>query len=409
MTVQAVLSCALCLCLLASCARHRKPPEPPPPPPKAQSETLDIQQLSQELRALIEQRIQEQRTGAARAPGAPTTKAELQRIARALLEETRKRLQSQLRSMIERRLGPMQGLQMDEIWLEALDERGRLIDIPVAVQTRPLRFLAAPDNASTTRSILATDDVALALYDDLPSEVAPDDAVFFRRMYTGEAAAAIATEAKLLVTLKGGEWSEPQPGGRAANAIAIRGLDLDRGLLPNGNQHYDDTMYLVIEEDGGDTEVYEYRMTTESSSDREGVGRLNAKQVTYVRGLHRGKDPAYRLKGNEAEGTRLGREGTYKIMGANIHSAYTRRRIDSETPLSPTVSLGCQVIAADKDSFEEMLVNLLDGLGVTEFPYTIIAGDELSVLDGALREQARPSVLVRRVLRPEAGPYAQSQ
>ena len=282
-----------------------------------------------------------------------------------------------------------------------MDKKGRVIEIPMNVETRPLRYLADPVNAPKTQTILGPDSLALALYENLPSPIAPEESKVFRRIYTGDAASAIGMEAKLLVTLKGGEWVEPEKEERVANAVAVRGLDLDRGLLDNGNKTYDDTMYIILEK-GDDLEVYEYRMTTESSSEKEGVGRLDSKQVKYVRGLHRGKDPAYRLKGNEAEGTRLGSKGKHKIVGANMHSAYTKRTITTETPLSPNVSLGCQVVAASKSAFEESLVFFLDKKGVKEFPYTIIDGEELALLNRALVQNNRWSVLMHGVPRAKA-------
>lgn len=187
--------------------------------------------------------------------------------------------------------------------------------------------------------------------------------------------------------------------GDVPGAGMVRGLDLDRGLPPNDNRTYDDTMYVVIDAGGEETEVYEYRMTTESSSTERGVGRLDAMQVVYVRRLHRGKDPGYRLKGDSAEGTREGIEGTQRIVGANIHSAYAKREIKSDTPLSPNVSLGCQVIAASKQGFEKTMVEVLDGKGVTEFPYTIVDGKELEVLNEALRARQKHSLLVLSIPR----------
>jgi hypothetical protein len=209
-------------------------------------------------------------------------------------------------------------------------------------------------------------------------------------------------EARLLVTLKGGEWSAPQAEQRGANAVAVRGLDMDRGLIANSNKTYDDTMYVILEGGETGTEVYEYRLTTESSDERRGVGRLDAKQVQYVRGLHKGKDPGYRLKTNAAEGSRQGLEGTFQIVGANIHSAYARQPIDSATPLKPNVSLGCQVVASGKRAFEQTLVFVLDKKGIQTFPYTIVNGEELAALDAALQQSRRRSVLVHLVSRPAA-------
>ena len=115
--------------------------------------------------------------------------------------------------------------------------------------------------------------------------------------------------------------------------------------------------------------------------------------------MHRGKDPGYRLKGDAADGTRTGLEGTQRILGANIHSAYAKRAIDSDTPLNPDVSLGCQVVATSKKDFEKFLVAFLDERHINEFPYAIIEGDELATLDRALAERGKHSLLVEGIPR----------
>ena len=206
-------------------------------------------------------------------------------------------------------------------------------------------------------------------------------------------------EARLIVMLKGGEWAAPESKKPVANAIAVRGLDFEKGLKENWNKTYDDTMYLVLETATGPAEVYEYRMTTESSSESKGVGRLESKQVTYVRGKHRGTDPGYRLQGNAAPGTRVGIKGAQQITGANIHSAYSKRPINSETPLQPNVSLGCQVVAASKQDFEKSLVQTLDQRGVKQFLYTIVDDAELAELNKILESQGVKSVLASAVSR----------
>ena len=376
---------ALIVALAASSCAHRRK-EPPEPEP------TDLEQLQ----ALLKERLLDD---SGRLRSRSEAVEELKRLGHELLEDFRKRMETELRLRIERELGPMRALKTESIFLETLGKRGRVLRIPTTIEARPLRLFADPVNTPKTRNILRVDGPAMALYDDLPAAVVPNESEGFRRVYTGDAATAIAAEAELLVALKGGEWVEPGPGGRVANAVAIRGLDLDEGLGRNGNQTYDDTMYVVIEEDGNPPVAYEYRMTTESSSEEAGVGRLDSKQVTYVRGLHRGKDPAFRLKGNMAEGTRQGREGKHKIIGANMHSAYTWRNVNSETPLSPRVSLGCQVVAASKSKFEKSLVELLDEEHINAFPYTIVDDSELSLLDLTLFENNRESVLVRRIPR----------
>lgn len=363
---------------------------------------MDLDQLREELRRVLAERLERRREGLPPRLGDPATLADLKRTGQDFLREIREQIQADFRRFVERELGPMQGLQMERVLLEAVDERGVKTNVPVMVETRPLRSLTAPTYAKKAYSMLGTEGLAWTLYEGIPSPVSPAESKGFRRVYTGEAASAVAMEAKLLVTLKGGEWLEPNGRARVANAVAVRGLDLDRGLKTNGNKTYDDTMYVIVEARDGDTEVYEYRMTTESSSEEHGVGRLDSRQVTYVRGLHRGKDPAYRLKGNIAEGTRRGLEGKHTIVGANVHSAYTRRIITSETPLSANVSLGCQVVAASKSAFEQSLVFFLDKKGIKEFPYTIVDGKELALLDRALRDSQKASVLAHGVPRAEA-------
>lgn len=262
-----------------------------------------------------------------------------------------------------------------------------------------MRSLTDPRVKPKAQRLLSEDDLALELYAHVPEPIRSKDQALNMRVYTGEDAAAIAMEARLIVSLKGGEWAEAETGQPVANTIAVRGLDLTRGLIENSNKTYDDTVYVVIELRDATPEVYEFRMTTESSNPRKGVGRLDSRQVYYRRGLHKGKDPAFRLVGNAAPGTRSGMQGQFEITGANIHSAYTRRPIDSATPLSPNVSLGCQVIAASKAEFERRFIALFDRNEIREFPYTIVEDTELAELDRILREESASSVLVEAVPR----------
>lgn len=321
-----------------------------------------------------------------------------------LLDALRRRVEAQVQELITREFGAPAPLERESVMLQALDKRGKPIETLIEVEARPLRALNVDAYAPRMRAVMGEDDLTLALYDVLPLAVEPaGEPEGYLRIYAGEDAQALATEAKLIVLMKGGEWREPVGSGAVANAIAVRGLDLDIGLKDNGNMTYDDTMYLIIETPGKETEVHEFRMTTESSSSRKGVGRLNSMQVIYVRGLHRGKDPAYKLKGDAADGTREGMEGAYRILGANVHSAYSRRPIDSTTPLSPNVSLGCQVVAASKRDFERRVVALLDGKGIKEFPYTIIDGEEVELLNDALANRGKHSLLVGGIPRDGSG------
>lgn len=388
---------------------------PAPPAPRQQIEQtleqqgVDLDALRSELRQiLLEQLAEEQAKSAGKgsnrsaagkravAKPKPTesTEERLKRRAREIGEQIRDRVYAELQRQIDQRLGPQRPQVTESVLLDGLDARGKPVQIPIMVQMRPLRLLSEPTNAEQTASILSTEDFALALYEDVPSPVVPLDDEGFWRIYTEENARAIKTEVKLLVSLKGGDWIDGEGTRPVANVVAVRGLDLDLGLKPNGSKTYDDTMYVIVDEPNKDTEVFEYRMTTESSSASKGVGRLASKQVIYVRGLHRGKDPAYRLKDDSAPGTRVGLEGEVAILGANIHSAYAKRQIDSATPLAPNVSLGCQVVATSKKEFEQSLIKLLDKKGIKEFPYTIVDGDELQVLESALRQKSKRSVLV---------------
>ena len=367
-------------------ARAQETESPPPQNQFLQDDPL-VQELQTELRQIIQdQFLNPDKDG-------KLTPDELKERAREVLRSLRDRLFVQLQEVVQKELGAMQAIEMETVVLDALDKRGKLVQIPRAIPGRPLRMLTAPDTAAKTGTILAIGSPALALYDEIPSHLEPETTKGFLRQYTGDAAAAIETEAKLLVTLKGGEWVEPTTEEPVANVIAVRGLDLNRGLGENSNLRYDDTMYVIVRSPSQDVEVYEYRMTTESSSSKKGVGRLSSKQVWYLRGKHKKKDPAYQLKGGSAEGTRVGQEGSYRILGANMHSAYSRRPITSETPLPTNVSLGCQVVAAGKSDFEKDLVKMLDGLGITAFPYTIIEDAEIGVLETALEKNHKQSVL----------------
>lgn len=369
-----------------------------PPPRDSAQATSPLDPLRDELREILEEQLR-QRQSPGSAGKSEQRFRDLEQRAKGLAHLIRQRIEARIQAAIEQEFGPMAAQLTEPVVLEALDERGRPIELPINVLARPLRPLNVPSYTARAHSVLETEGLALALYDILPASVDPDDAKGFQRIYTGDSAQALATEVKLIVSLKGGEWREPQGTQFAANAIAVRGLDLDKGLQPNSNKTYDDTMYIVVESESAGPEVYEYRMTTESSSTSRGVGRLSSMQVVYVRGLHRGKDPGYRLKGDAADGTRQGMEGTQRILGANVHSAYAKRAIDSSTPLSPNVSLGCQVVAASKRDFEKMLVSLLDSKGIKEFPYTIIDGEELAVLDRALEDRGKHALLVEGIAR----------
>jgi len=308
--------------------------------------------------------------------------------------EMSQRIEAELDSAIAQEFGPMQPLQNEQVPLEALDSEGNVIEVPVTVAIRPLRRISDAGNAARLPVVLGPGRPALTAYDGLPVRIVSTEVESFRRIYTGQSADAIAMEARSLVMLKGGEWMAATGKERVANTIAVRGLDMDLGLRNNGNATYDDTMYVVLEGGERATKVIEYRATTESSSTKHGVGRLTASQVTYQRGMHKGRDPAFRLKGDRAEGTRTGRSGTYDILGANLHSAYSSKRFDSTTPLSPNVSLGCQVVATSKNSFESNMVKYLEREGIGEFLYTIIEDEELQIFERNLREASTRSVLV---------------
>jgi hypothetical protein len=319
--------------------------------------------------------------------------------ARKVVAAVREWLEEEFRKSLNAKFGVSEPLQEETVMLEAVSTDGVVTEVPVVVKTRRLRSLTDPDLAPVALGILGEDNFAIELYANVPDPIAPNRTAYNQRVYSGDAADAIAMEAKLIVTLKGGEWTSTPDEEIATNAIAIRGLDLEMGLSVNTNKTYDDTLYVVMERSNEPTEVHEFRMTTESSNSREGVGRLDSKQVYYRRGLHKGVDFAYRLVGEAALGTRAGLEGEYQITGANIHSAYTSRRIDSTTPLSPNVSLGCQVIAMSKGEFEENFVGLLDGKDVQRFSYTIVEGTEIAEFDRILRSHTTSSILVRALPR----------
>lgn len=375
-------------------AKKKEEPPPPPPPPIA---NMSIDELRQEVLEYLEGRMAA--PGEERSADTAQEKDAWRQRAHELVALFRKRIHEDLMARIEQDFGVNAPLQSETVSLEALDEHGRTVEVPVSVETRELRSLTLPANRAKMHALMGEEDLTLALYSGAPATIAPQESKGFMRAYTGEEAEALAMEAKLVITLKGGEWVESGGAGTVANAIAIRGLDMDQGLHDNTNKRYDDTMFVIVEDSGGTYSAYEYRMTTESSSERRGVGRLDSKQVIYVRGLHRGVDPAYKLKGGAAEGTRVQMEGDFKIVGANVHSAYSKRPITSDTPLKENVSLGCQVVAASKPDFEKSMVYTLDKLGVKEFPYTIVDEEELAFLDQSLQEKGKRSLLVHAVSR----------
>lgn len=362
----------------------------------------EIQALLDELREVLAEQsrhsLQRQEAADGTKKAGPIREALRKRV-REIVTTLRARIHERFQVRVAEMLGLPQPLIDETVMLEAVDGKGRVSEVPVVVKTRKLRSLTEPIVARKALALFDEESLAPDLYQAIPNPLAAEKPDGFRRVYGGESASAIGMEAKLIITLKGGEWAEPEGEARSANAIAVRGLDLDQGLLPNSNKTYDDSVYVIIESALEPTEVFEYRMTTESSNERRGVGRLKSKQVFYSRGLHKGTDPAYRLVGNAAPGTRTGLEGEFQITGANIHSAYTSRVITSETPLSPNVSLGCQVVAASKSRFEESFVSLLDERGVTRFPYTIVEGTELEALDRLLRGQDKESILIRGIPR----------
>jgi len=397
----------------ASTQQEKKAKIPEKQPVEAQPRLADmsVDELRQEVRAYVDERIREyeaqsKQGGKTRDTGDDDRNArpriardELVLRGRELVKQLRQRVQVDLMARIEQDFGASATPQTEAIPLEAVDKNGDVVEVEVPVETRELRRLTLPSNRAKMHALVGEEDLTLALYTDVPSPIVPAEAKEFMRTYEDEAASAIAMEARLIVTLKGGEWVDSSGSERVANAIAIRGLDLVEGLQENSNQRYDDTMFVILEDANGEFEVYEYRMTTESSSTKKGVGRLDSKQVTYVRGLHRGKDPGYRLKGGSADGTRVEMEGDYKITGANIHSAYAKRAITSDTPLKANVSLGCQVVAAGKTPFEKSLVFLLDKKGVKQFPYTIVEDEEIAFLDKSLQEKGKESLLVHAITR----------
>lgn len=378
----------------ASTPPKKKEEPPPPPPPMA---NMSIDELRQEVLKYLEGRMAA--PGEEKSADTAQKKDAWRQRAQELVSLFRKRIHEELMARIEQDFGVNAPLQSETVSLEALDERGRTVEVPVSVETRELRSLTLPANRAKMHALMGEEDLTLALYSGAPATIAAQESKGFMRAYIGEEAEALAMEAKLVITLKGGEWVESGGSGTVANAIAIRGLDMDQGLHDNTNKRYDDTMFVIVEDVSGAYSAYEYRMTTESSSERRGVGRLDSKQVIYVRGLHRGVDPAYKLKGGAAEGTRVQMEGDFKIVGANVHSAYSKRPITSDTPLKENVSLGCQVVAASKPDFEKSMVYALDKLGVKEFPYTIVDEEELAFLDQSLQEKGKRSLLVHAVSR----------
>lgn len=385
--------------MLLQCATAPKPaPEPSPKKEASPNYAAEIGALLREMREIRQAQTQE--GGVDSTGSAPRSLQEkLNERARILAKALSNRMGIDFQERVYQMFGAPAPLQDETVMLEAVDEKGNVTEVPVVVQTRELRSLTDRDVAQKALRLVGEEKLATEFYREVPEPVKAEAENTFQRVYGEVDATAIAMEMRLIVALKGGEWAEPEGNKPAANAIAVRGLDFKKGLQENSNRTYDDTMYLVVEKASASPEAFEYRMTTESSSEDKGVGRLNSKQVVYVRGKHRGTDPAYRLLGNAAPGTRVGLKGEYQITGANIHSAYSRRPIDSETPLKANVSLGCQVVAASKTDFEKAMVKELDQRGVKQFPYTIVDDAELREFNRILKSEGAESVLVYTVAR----------
>jgi len=393
----------LTLFLLASMHCATAPKSAPEPTPEKKTASDYAAEIGAVLRDMNESREAQAQQGGGKSDAAKSGESSLEERINQQAQVLAKAVSKSMGIDFEKRVYEMFGapapVKDETVMLEAVDEKGNVSEVPVVVQTRELRSLTQRSVAEKALRLVSEDELATEFYKEVPEPVQADAKNSFRRVYEEVDAKAIAMEARLIVALKGGEWAEPEGNKPAANAIAVRGLDFDRGLSTNSNKTYDDTMYLVVESPSAPPEVFEYRMTTESSSQDKGVGRLKSKQVTYVRGKHRGTDPAYRLLGNAAPGTRVGVKGEQQITGANIHSAYAKRPINSETPLKPNVSLGCQVIAASKSDFEKGLVQMLDQREVKQFPYTIVEDAEFAEFDKILQSQGEKSVLADSVLR----------
>ena len=392
---------AVLLLILPYCATAPKPETERPPEKKAFSGASS--RIAGILREMSEVRKAQPPEGEANADAAASGQSALeQRLnkrAQILAKAVSREMGVDFETRVYQMFGAPEPIKDETVLLEAVDDKGNVSEVPVVVQTRQLRSLTDQAVAVKAMRLAGEEQLATEFYKEVPEPVQAATASAFRRVYEEVDAQAIAMEARLIVMLKGGEWAAPESKKPVANAIAVRGLDFEKGLKENWNKTYDDTMYLVLETATGPAEVYEYRMTTESSSESKGVGRLESKQVTYVRGKHRGTDPGYRLQGNAAPGTRVGIKGAQQITGANIHSAYSKRPINSETPLQPNVSLGCQVVAASKQDFEKSLVQTLDQRGVKQFLYTIVDDAELAELNKILESQGVKSVLASAVSR----------
>ncbi|HOF42041.1 MAG TPA: hypothetical protein PLD73_18375, partial [Candidatus Hydrogenedentes bacterium] len=389
------------LLLLPECATA--PKQAPKPSPEKKGLSGVTSRISDILREMSEIRRAESSDDETypdtAASGQSRLEQRLNRQAQVLARAASRQMGVDFEARMYQMFGAPEPLKDETVMLEAIDSKGQVSQVPLVIQTRQLRSLTDANVAMKAMRLVGEDEFITASYKEVPEPVEAETESLFCRVYEEAAAQAIAMEARLIVMLKGGEWTVPEGKKPVANAIAIRGLDFEKGQKKNWNKTYDDTMYLVLESASAPPEVFEYRMTTESSSESKGVGRLESKQVTYIRGKHRGTDPAYRLQGNAAPGTRLGLEGEQQITGANIHSAYSKQPIDSETPLQPNVSLGCQVVAASKRDFEKALVQALDKRGVTQFLYTIVDDAELVEFNRILESRGVTPILADAVSR----------
>jgi len=205
--------------------------ESEPEPQKA--ETTELDRLREELQDILADQIRQRRSG--ELPGTesgergPLAQAVRNR-AEEVMAELRQRLRDDMNVAVQEMFGLPEPLREERVRLEAVDAEGNVREAPVVVQTRKLRSLTAPDVSRKTFRLLSEDGLALELYEGIPEPIEPEQSMRFLRAYTGDDAEAIAMEARLIVTLKGGEWAEPEGDKPAGNAIAVRGLDLS-GVL----------------------------------------------------------------------------------------------------------------------------------------------------------------------------------
>ena len=285
------------------------------------------------------------------------------------------------------------------------DQNGKPVTVAYNTEGRELRNLEDQQYQQKTESLLKSDEgqELLGGNKDVTADIrktrtATTPSSKWCREYNGETAEQIRRECMALVKIKGGVWNEAKDGQPAVNAVAIRGRDFTQGLKSqNSSKTFDDSVFVVKEEKvNGKTQttVREFRATTESSSDQDGVAKILAKQYIFNESTFKdGKEPCYRVKGNFADCVRQGQEekGVQQAGGILIHQGWVDgASVNSDTTLFSNVSLGCQALACKREQFVKDFMGFIQP--AKNLTYTVADCSEAKLIVDSRRDASGKSL-----------------